>query len=215
MPAYIFATFDETNFNSICLHLTKKDAHLKAIIRQYGNPPFWKRKPGFETLIQIILEQQVSLAAAKAAFNKLKEKVGTITPQKIISLTESDLKLCYFSRQKIIYAKHLSTAILNKQLNLSTLAALTNEEVRVVLKKIKGIGDWTVDVYLMMALKRCDLFPLGDIALIKSMKETKGLQLSTNRQELLVMAENWRPYRTIAAFILWHGYLCKRNRNIS
>ena len=204
--------FDETSFKQHCDILAKKDRHLKKIIVTYNYPPLWKRKPGFETLIHIILEQQVSLASAKAALNKLKEKIGVVSPQKILSLTDAELKACYFSRQKIIYARHLAQAISSKQLNLHKLSVSSDDIVRTELKKIKGIGDWTVDVYLMMVLQRTDLFPLGDIALINRIKEVKNLPKHTTKEEILLIADKWKPNRTIAAFMLWHSYLCKRNR---
>ncbi len=206
--------FDETTFIQHCDSLAKKDKHLKLIIDTYSYPPLWKRKHGFETLIHIILEQQVSLASAKAALKKLKGKIGAVTPQKVLSLTDAELKACYFSRQKTVYARHLAQAIINKQLNLKKLSLANDDEVRTELKKIKGIGDWTVDVYLMMVLQRCDLFPLGDIALINSVKEVKGLPKHTSKEEILAIADKWKPHRTVAAFILWHSYLCKRRRNV-
>lgn len=204
--------FDETNFKKHCNKLAKLDADLKIIIDTHGHPPLWKREQSFETLIHIILEQQVSLASAKAALNKLKEKIGAVTPQKILQLTDAELRACYFSRQKIIYARHLAEAVANKQLNLKKLSPAPDEVVRAALKKIKGIGDWTVDVYLMMVLQRSNLFPTGDIALINSIKEIKSLPKHTSKEEILLIAERWAPYRTIAAFILWHSYLCRRNR---
>lgn len=207
-------SFNENNFKKLCNKLAAADAELKLIIDTHSYPPLWKRKPGFETLIHIILEQQVSLASAKAALNKLKEKIGTVTPQKIILLTDAELKACYFSRQKIVYAKHLAESILNKQLSLKKLALLPDEKVRTELKKIKGIGDWTVDVYLMMVLQRTDLFPPGDIALVNSLKEVKGLHKHTAKEELLMIADKWKPYRTIAAFILWYAYIKKRNMKV-
>ncbi len=207
-------SFTENNFIALCKKLSKKDAALQAVIKQHGYPPCWKRKPNFETLIHIILEQQVSLASAKAALDKLKEKIGSITPEKIMLLTDVELKSCYFSRQKIIYAKQLAATILNKQLNLKQLSTATDESIRLCLKNIKGIGDWTVDVYLMMALQRSDLFPAGDIALIKSIKEVMWLPQQTNKETILLIAENWKPYRTIAAFILWHSYLEKRRMQL-
>lgn len=210
----IIETFDENNFTLFCNQLAKKDADLKLIIDTHGHPPIFRRTPNFETLIHLILEQQVSLASAKAALKKLKEKIGSFTPQKIISLTDAELRGCYFSRQKTMYAKHLAEAILTKQLNLKALAAAPDETVRTELKKIKGIGDWTTDVYLMMALQRTNLFPIGDIALVNSMKEVKQLANHTPKDELLLIAEKWKPYRTIAAYLLWHAYIKKRNIKI-
>ena len=202
--------FTETDFIDRCKQLAKKDADLRSVIQQYGYPPLWKREQGFETLIHIILEQQVSLASAKAALDKLKEKLIDITPENLLSLTDAALKACYFSRQKIIYSRELAAVIISQQLKLDKLASAPDEMIRQELTKIKGIGHWTVDVYLMMALQRSDLFPVGDIALIKSIKAIKQLPAETTKEEIIQIAESWRPNRTIAAFILWHAYLSKR-----
>lgn len=204
--------FTDKDFISICDLLANKDEDLKSIILRYGYPPLWKRTASFETLVHIILEQQVSLASALAALDKLKEKVNTITPESLILLTDAELKACYFSRQKIIYSRELANVILSQQLKLDKLATAPDEMIREELTKIKGIGHWTVDIYLMMALQRSDLFPVGDIALIKSIKEIKQLPVHITKEEIRNLAESWRPNRTIAAFILWHAYLSKRKR---
>src|SRR5262245_6842457 len=112
--------FDRQNFHSICDKLAKKDRHLYSIIKQFGYPPIWTRKANFQTLIHIILEQQVSLASARAALNKLKERIGTITPGKLLALSDEELKSCYFSRQKIVYARALGNAIVSRQIVLKT-----------------------------------------------------------------------------------------------
>ena len=203
--------FNVDNFYQFCDVLAKKDRDLRTIIKQYGYPPMWTRPATFQTLILFILEQQVSLASAYAAFKKLKEKVGYVTPAKILLLTDAELRSCYFSRQKIIYARELAKAVQSKQLRLNKIAVCHEDEIRLELKKIKGIGDWTVDVYLMHALQRTDLFPLGDIALVNSLKEIKELHPQTTKEKMLSIAESWRPYRTIASMILWHAYIKKRN----
>ena len=202
--------FSKENFHSICELLSKKDETLRKIIDEYGLPPMWTRPAIFQSLILTILEQQVSLASAYSAFKKLKEKIGFVTPKKILALTDAELRACYFSRQKIIYARALATAIITKKLNLKKLVLLTDEEIRTELKKIKGIGDWTVDVYLMHALQRSDLFPLGDIALVNSLKHVKQLHPKTTKEEMLAIAESWRPYRTVASMILWHAYIKRK-----
>jgi DNA-3-methyladenine glycosylase II len=203
--------FNENNFSQLCDKLTKRDADLAAIIRSHGYPPMWTRPASFQSLILFILEQQVSLASAYAAFKKLKEKIGFVTPAKILLLTDTELRACYFSRQKIIYARELATAVQSKKLILKKLTTKHEDDIRSDLKKIKGIGDWTVDVYLMHSLQRTDLFPLGDIALVNSLKEVKQLPKDISKDEMLKIAEPWRPYRTIAAMILWHAYIKKRN----
>ena len=206
----MFEKFDEFNFTSICDKLAKKDKELRNIIRKHGYPPMWTRPASFQTLILTILEQQVSLASAYAAFKKLKEKIGYVTPAKILSLSDEELRSCYFSRQKIVYARELAKAIQSKELRLHRFSKAHEDEIRIELKKIKGIGDWTVDVYLMHALRRTDLFPLGDIALVNSLKEVKQLQAHTTKEKMRKISESWRPYRTIASMILWHAYIQKR-----
>jgi len=203
-------TYTKDNFHEICFMLAEKDEALRTIIDTYGLPPMWRRPAIFQTLILTILEQQVSLASAYAAFKQLKKKTGFVTPKKILALSDAELKECYFSRQKIIYAKALANAVVTKKINLRKLANSTDEEIRTTLKQIKGIGDWTVDVCLMHALQRSDLFPLGDIALVNSLKEVKQLHPGISKEEMLAIAESWRPYRTVASMILWHAYIQKR-----
>jgi len=207
----MYQQFDESNFHRLCDWLTQKDKDLRNIIRQHGYPPMWTRPNSFQTLILTILEQQVSLAAAYAAFTKLKERIGYVTPQKILQLSDEEMRACYFTRQKMGYARHLAEAIIKKQVSLKKLSLLPDEEVREQLIRLKGIGHWTIDVYLMHVLQRTDLFPLGDIALVNSLKETKQLHPHVSKDEMLAIAEPWRPYRTIASMILWHSYIKKRN----
>jgi DNA-3-methyladenine glycosylase II len=204
-------SFSKENFHALCDRLARKDKDLAQVIRQYGYPPLWHRPEGFATLVHIILEQQVSLASARAAYDMLKLKTGTITPKKVLALTDEELRACYFSRQKTIYVRHLASALVNKELHLHDFHDWTNEEIRTKLIAIKGIGHWTVEVYLMMVLHRCDLFPPGDMALINSMKKIKTLPKTTTRGEIELIASKWKPYRTIATFLLWHAYINERN----
>ncbi len=203
-------TFNAGNFHDICRKLAKLDADLAAVIKEHNYPPMWVRPASFQSLVLFILEQQVSLASAYAAFNRLKKKIGYITPVKILGMTDQELRDCYFSRQKIVYARELATVIQSRKLKLRSFSLLADEEVRNEMIKIKGIGHWTVDVYLMHSLQRTDLFPLGDIALVNSLKEIKRLPKDITKEEMLRIAESWRPYRTVAAMILWHAYIKKR-----
>ena len=209
MPEQVLV-FDEKNFRTICEQLARKDAGLKAIIREHGYPPRWPRPNRFQTLVLTILEQQVSLASAYAAFKKLKEKIGYVTPAKLLQLSDEEMRACYFTRQKMGYARGLAQAVQSGQIRLSAMASLPDEAVREQLIQLKGIGHWTIDVYLMHALQRTDLFPLGDIALVNSLKEIKGLPKDISKEKMLAIAEPWRPYRTIASMILWHAYIQKR-----
>ncbi len=203
--------FHKDNFEQLCDQLADRELIFKKILEQYGYPPLWSRKPSFETLVHIILEQQVSLASAKAALNKLKEKIGPVTPPALLALSEEELKACYLSRQKIVYTRCLANAIMDKTLSLKKLQGMRNEDIRVSLTAIKGIGNWTVDVFLMMVLNRTDLFPLGDIALVNSLKHCRQLPAHTTREELAAIASAWQPYRTIAAYMLWHAYIKRKN----
>jgi DNA-3-methyladenine glycosylase II len=202
----------EADFKKICDQLGNKDPHLRAVMDQYGYPPFWKRSAGFPTLIRIILEQQVSLQSAKAAYEKLIELTGkNLTPGKLLELTDKQLRACYFSRQKALYARELAAAIVSKKLILASLAKKPNDEVRHELIAIKGIGHWTIDIYLMMGLQRADIFPVSDLAAINTFLKLKQLPKTTPREEVIRLGELWKPYRSIATMILWHHYIRERN----
>lgn len=206
--------FNHENFRKLCKQLAKKDPAFREILKRHGYPPMWTRPEGFPTLIQIILEQQVSLASAKAAFKKLKQKVGTITPKKLLGLSDTEFRSCHFSRQKIIYARHLAELIISKVIKLKALQHWDENKIRATLKQAKGIGDWTADVYLLFALRRRDIFPVGDLAVVKSLHDIKQIPEQISREEMLLIAETWRPNRSIAAILLWHHYIRINNINI-
>lgn len=201
--------FNKENLHSLCDSLASTDRHLKSVLDEYGYPPLWTRPNTFETLVLTILEQQVSLASAYAAYKKLKDKLPEVTPQKLLTLTDDELRSCYFSRQKIVYVRELATAIETKALCLKKMATEDDEMVRIKLKTIKGIGDWTVDIYLLHALQRTDIFPLGDLALVKAMQRLWREQLT--KEAMLHEAEAWRPLRSVATMILWHYYIKEKN----
>lgn len=204
--------FNKENVHSLCQALAANDKHLHEILSTYAYPPLWTRPNTFETLVLTILEQQVSLASAYAAYKKLKEKRQKITPRQLLTLTDEELRSCSFSRQKMVYVRELANAICSKRINLKQLEKEEDEVVRRELKAIKGIGDWTVDIYLLHALQRTDIFPLGDLALVNALRMVTNENLS--REEMARMAERWRPYRSIATMILWHFYLCKKKGKI-
>jgi DNA-3-methyladenine glycosylase II len=199
--------FTKSNYHTICDELAIIDPDLAIIINTYGYPPFWSRPNTFETLVHIILEQQVSLASALSALNKLKERIQELTPARILLLTDEEMKACYCSRQKTGYIKYLAEAILSGQLNLTELEELPDDVVRSKLVALKGIGNWTADVYLMFVLQHPDIFPVGDLASVNALKRVKGLPVKTSQEQIMEIAEKWRPYRTIATMLLWHFYL--------
>jgi DNA-3-methyladenine glycosylase II len=202
-------SFTQENYHNLCNQLAATDADFKSIIDNHGYPPFWSRANTFETLVHIILEQQVSLASALSALNKLKERIQEITPTRVLMLTDEELKACYFSRQKSAYVKYLAEALLGGQLNLQQLETRPDDEVRQQLTALKGIGNWTVDIYLLMVLHRTDVFPIGDLAIVNAMKRLKPVPPTTTKEQLLHIAQQWRPYRSVAAMLLWHFYLNK------
>lgn len=173
--------------------LADKDSVLNELYEQYGVPYIPSRPQGFVTLCKLILEQQVSLASAKACFLKLEAELVEITPEAILNVTNEELRSCTVSRQKSVYLKELAKAVLSNQLNLNNLSKKSSEQVREQLLRIKGIGNWTVDVYLMFALGDLDLFPLGDIALVNTMKE---LYKCNSKEEMIVVSNAWKPYRS-------------------
>ena len=192
--------------------LAKRDEDFAKIASTYGPPPLWEREQGFHTLIHVILEQQVSLASAKAAYNRLAEAVNPLEPQNFLRLTDEELKQIGFSRQKTRYGRELANAIIDGSLDLSSLDKLEDEDARIQLMKVKGIGPWTADIYLLMALGRPDIWPKGDLALEVAIQRVKGWLRRPTPEEMRKMSDEWQPWRAVAARLLWHFYLSERKK---
>jgi DNA-3-methyladenine glycosylase II len=189
------------------------DPHLRAVIETHGPPPFFTRPPGFATLVLFILEQQVSLASAAAAFGRLEDRVGAVTPDLVVASTDEELRADGFSRQKAGYVRALATAVTAGLLDLESIAAMGDEQARAALTALPGIGPWTADVYLLSCLRRPDVWPVGDRALQVGAAEICHLEGVPSASDLLSLGELWRPDRSTAARILWHGYLRRRGRS--
>lgn len=187
--------------------LSGRDTDLAQILKNLGPPPMWSREPGFPTLVRIILEQQVSLASAKAAYNRLLAATSPLTPESFLNLSDAALKSIGFSRQKISYARHLAGLIVAGQLDLASLSVMNDEAVRAELLKVKGVGNWTIDIYLLMALSRVDVWPSGDLALAVAVKNVKRLSSRPTPGELAIIGTEWKPWRSVATRIFWHYYL--------
>lgn len=200
-------TITEINQEEAITKLTNIEPSFAEILSLYGPPPLWKRKEGFPTLIRIILEQQVSLASAKAAFDRLVISSGTVTPTRFLEFTDDELKAIGFSRQKTGYGRHLSQSIIEGSVDLENLDHLTDDEIRQTLTQVKGIGIWTANIYLLMAMQRADIWPKGDIALAAAYKQIKNLDKRPTNDEMVIISNHWRPYRSVAARLLWHRYL--------
>jgi len=191
--------------------LAARDEMLAGIYATHGDPPLWRRATGFTTLVHIILEQQVSLKSAKAMLVRLQGVIEPFTPERFVELGYEYLRGLGVTRQKSAYLIDLSTSIVNGQLSFTKLARMSDDEARLMLTRIKGIGLWSADVYLLMAMRRADIWPAGDLALAVAMKELKGLTARPSPLELERLAEQWRPHRAVAARMLWQYYLAKRS----
>lgn len=203
----------ERNMPAICRELAASDERLGFVHAKYGTPPLWARPTGFATLLNIILEQQVSLASAKACFDKLAAHLGEVTPERFLTINDGDLKTIGFSRQKTSYARHLSEAVLKDHIDLDRIHVLTDDDARAELIKLKGIGTWTADVYLLMAMLRPDVMPRGDIALHAAYQKLTGAENRPGSDKFIEIAERWRPFRSVAARLLWHYYLSERRKH--
>ena len=186
------------------------DVDLLLVVERHGPPPFWTREPGFPTLVLIILEQQVSLASARAAYARLQAVTAPLTPESLLCLDDESMRAIGFSRQKAGYARGLARHLLDGRLDVGGLVELPEEEACHQLLQVKGIGPWSAQVYLLMALRRPDIWPVGDLALVIAMQELKQLAQRPAADEMVALAEPWRPWRAVAARILWHYYLSTR-----
>jgi DNA-3-methyladenine glycosylase II len=200
-------TLDQTSYHRALGELAGQDLDLGRVLQSLGPPPMWDREPGFPTLVHIILEQQVSLASARACFDKLLKTVERLTPESLLTLDDREFKEAGFSRQKTAYARILAEEIRTGTLDLVGLKNLSDDEAREQLMRLKGIGRWTADIYLLMALGRPDVWPVGDLALVIAAQRIKGLEARPNPEEFRNLGEAWRPWRSVAARLLWHHYL--------
>jgi DNA-3-methyladenine glycosylase II len=187
--------------------LARRDRHLAAVVARHGAPPLWDRPPGFETLVQIILEQQVSLASGRAAYARLERVAGAVTPELVARLDDAALQGAGLTRQKASYIRGLAEAIVAGEFDPDSLAALDDEDARTALIKLRGVGAWTADIYLLMALGRSDIWPSGDLALVAAIREVKRMRSIPSADRLGRITRAWRPWRAVAARVLWHHYL--------
>jgi DNA-3-methyladenine glycosylase II len=197
------------------LGISARDSDLAAVISKWGNPPFWTHSPGFSGIVLAILSQQVSLESAQAAFTKLEKSIGSINPERFLSLDNDQLRTIGFSRQKSSYVRGIANNIMEGAIDLDDIQSMDNEQARKSLMELRGVGPWTADTYLLFALRRADAWPSGDLALEKAVQEVRGLPTIPSTAEADRIADLWRPWRAVAARILWHHYLKERGRDSS
>ena len=206
----IVRRLDTAGLRLAVAELAARDPDLAAVHRRLGPPPLWARRPGFSALVRIVLEQQVSLASARAAFERLRTAVDRLTPRAFLELDAATLRRVGFSRQKAGYCRSLAEEIVGGRLRLPVLAGMDDAAARQRLMALRGIGRWSADIYLLMALCRPDVWPRGDLALVKAAQRVKGLPRLPDDDELAAIADAWRPWRAVAARLLWHDYLSRR-----
>jgi DNA-3-methyladenine glycosylase II len=203
----VTSPLDDASLRRAVRALVRRHGDLAGIHERHGCPPLWQRPAGFPTLLHIILEQQVSIASARAAFDRLLAIVQPLTPRTFLRLDDAQLRAVGFSRQKVEYARGLAEAVIRRRLRLRNLVELDDERVRDQLTAIRGIGRWSADIYLLMALGRPDIWPQGDLALAQAMREVLRLDRRPSHEEQLEISSRWQPWRAVAARLLWHHYL--------
>ena len=205
----------ESGLLTAVAELSAADPALGAVVERFGPPPLWARAPGFATLVHLILEQQVSLASAQAAFDRLRVAADPLAPATLLRLDDGQLLAIGFSRQKARYARALAAAVEDGSLDIDGLAVLDDDAVDAELTALPGIGPWTSTIYRLMVLLRPDAWPVHDIALAQALAELRGLDARPDAARMLELAEAWRPWRAVAARILWHHYLSTPRRRPS
>ena len=205
-------TMTVDSFSATVDRLIAEDQDLARLAGEFGVPPFWQRPAGFPSLVLFILEQQVSLASAAAAYRRVNARLGRMVPELLLATTPEELRADGVSRQKDRYLRELAGAVASGALELAALATLDDDGVRSQLTRLLGIGPWTADVYLLACLGRPDLWPVTDRALQVATAEALTLAVVPTSVELELIGERWRPHRSTAARLLWHGYLGRRGR---
>lgn len=200
-------TLDAARLAQGAHELAARDSALAAILAQRGVPPLWGRERGFATLLLIILEQQVSLASARMTFARLQAVAGAVTPERLLELDDDTLRAAGFSRQKSTYARGLARDLLSGAFALDALAEMPDAEAFNHLVALHGVGPWSANIYLLMALRRPDVWPAGDLALIVGAQMIWGLEERPTAAWVAERAAAWAPWRSVAARLLWSEYL--------
>lgn len=192
--------------------LARAEPRFAHIVKRHGAPPLWPREPGFETLVLLMLEQQVSLAQARAMYTRVAGATGSVTPANVAKLGEAGLRALGVTRQKSAYLAALAMQLERKSLDLDALASLPDVEAGAALVALHGVGPWTAQCYLLFALRRSDVFPAADLALMEAVRGLWKLRARPSPEALARRARAWSPHRAVAARLLWHHYLSERGR---
>ncbi len=190
--------------------MAARDPDLARVHSRLGDPPIWGRRPGFPALVKIILEQQVSLRSAAAMYRRIDDHVGGMSPQNVGRIGVAGLRKIGVTRQKAAYCHGLARRVIEGALDLAAVSRAADEDGRRMLLDVPGLGPWSVDIYFLMALRRPDVWPRGDLALASALRDVKGLRALPSHEQQLELSQAWAPWRSVAARILWAYYLSKR-----
>ena len=193
--------------------LARVEPRFAHIVKRHGAPPLWPREPGFQTLVLLMLEQQVSLAQGRAMYTRIANATGTVTPANVARLGEAGLRAIGVTRQKSSYLAALATGLEDRAVDLDALATLSDVDADAALDALRGVGPWTAQCYLLFALRRSDVFPAADLALMEAVRDLWKLRARPSPAALARRARAWRPHRAVAARLLWHHYLSERGRS--
>ena len=185
--------------------LIKKDKKLGGIIKNYPDDFLFSKSDPFYTLARSIVGQQISVKAAQAVWDKFENKIKKVTPINTSSMHFMSMKSCGLSKQKVTYLKSLSNAFLHKKIIPKNWEKISDEEIINELIKIKGIGRWTAEMFLIFNLCRPDIFPVDDIGVIKGICNCYNLKYPINKDTALTMSEKWKPYRSVATWYFWRS----------
>ena len=208
-----FVALDEPALAKAVRELARAEPRFAHIVKRHGPPPLWPREPGFETLVLLMLEQQVSLAQARAMYARIATAIGSVTAANVLQLGEVGLRALGVTRQKSAYLAALATQLEGKSIDLEAIAMLPDDDASAALDALHGVGPWTAHCYLLFALRRADVFPAADLALMESVRQLWRLRARSSSEALARRARAWRPHRAVAARLLWHHYLSERGRS--
>jgi len=186
--------------------LAKQDADVAEWMAKIGKPAPRIRTAGFEGFLRAIVSQQVSIAAAGGIWRRLEAGLGAIAPERLLALDGDALRGFGLSRQKALYARGLAEAVVSGELDFDALHAAEDEDAIATITKLKGLGRWSAEIYLLFAMQRPDIWPANDLALQEAMRVLKNLRARPDEKRLRKLGETWRPHRSAGALFLWHVY---------